>query len=123
MELFVEAEVYPTESREKVEKAVRNIFDVELVFKGGRIVGRSRSVKSLSKLQQLISRRYIRDTARHILLASAKAGKISFRMNKQAAYMGAVNFAEESQLGSIRVEIADKDIDELIDRIASSATL
>jgi|Deesub1362A_J573_1020465.scaffolds.fasta_scaffold00016_197 hypothetical protein len=132
MEVIVSAELFPTEDPERVKKAVSNLFDLEvqLVKKDGKtsVIGSAKNKKSLNKLYSLIRSQYILDSARKILKSSIDKEKVVFELNKQAAYMGIVNFLKTSQddiskshlLGSIRVEIRDKEIDKLIDWLAPS---
>jgi hypothetical protein len=43
---------------------------------------------------------------------------VSFRLNKQAAFAGYVNFSEESPLGSIEVEIVDEEVAGIVEWLA-----
>ncbi len=126
MFLRVEAEVKPTEDPEKVRKALENIFTLEniRVVERGRyklIVGESRNIVSLLKFYEIIRRRKILDSVRKVLLRGTVGSYISFKLNKQAAYVGVVSFVDsdqDSSLGPINVFIETKDPRQLIDWLA-----
>ncbi|MDD4898513.1 MAG: AAA family ATPase [Methanocellales archaeon] len=110
----VSAAIHPTELMENVEIAIKNIFPDALLQleKDGnnRLVGKA----SLQRLQELLKKQKIRDTARMELFKSWVGGRIEFILNKQVAYIGKVNFGESS-LGSIYVSIETEDAEKLID--------
>jgi len=113
---MVWAPVYATESAESVEKAITNIFpDARLSFEEDKLTGDA----SLDKLQELLRKQKIRDSARTVLLNSKRGNKIEFDLNKQVAFVGKVNFGRSS-LGSIHVCIETVEPDELIDWLTSS---
>lgn len=118
MKVTVSAFVHPTESIESVERAIKNIFpDALLQLEKGeknKLVGTA----SLQRLQELLRRQKIRDTARMELLNSKVGDKIEFVLNKQVAYVGKVNFGEDS-LGGICVSIEAEDVEKLIDWLVS----
>lgn len=120
MRLRVEAEVKPTEVREKVEAAIRRIFPtLELSLVGNSLVGESTSVESLDWLQQLLRQQAIRDSARSVMLRSRRDNAVRFMLNRQVAFVGKVSFAGgESPLGPIVVTLEDPDIERLIDNLA-----
>jgi predicted RNA binding protein with dsRBD fold (UPF0201 family) len=113
LEVSVRVEVHPTESRERVERAVRNVLgEVSLtaVDRGDTTVleGSLEGLESLSYLRDLLRRTRIRDAARGLLTRISKEGAMSFGLNKQAAYMGRASFygAGESPLGPIQIVIS-----------------
>ena len=112
LEVSIRVEVHPTESREKVESAVRNVLgEVPLtaVDRGDTTVLESslQGLESLSYLRDLLRRTRIRDAARGVLTRILGKGVMSFGLNKQAAYMGRASFygAGESPLGPIQLTI------------------
>ena len=112
MEGTVRAAVNPTESREKVVEAVRNMLgDIELEQseRGGLVVleGRLERIEDLSPLRDAFARMRIRDAARSLFTRIAEEGLLSFGLNKQAAYAGHVSFysSGESSLGPIQVTL------------------
>ena len=116
----IKAVIYPTEDEEKIKKAVKNIFDINLKKEGNYIMGESTKISSLNILKEKLKDQAIRDTARSILLNSLTDKKLSFSLNKQAAFVGVVNFQEKSKLGVMEVEIESDDIMKIIDLIAPS---
>jgi predicted RNA binding protein with dsRBD fold (UPF0201 family) len=108
----VRAVVNPTESVEKVVKAVNNVLgDLELdqTDKGGLVVleGRLERIEDMAPLRDIFARMRIRDAARSLLTRIAQEELLSFGLNKQAAYAGHVSFysSGESSLGPIQVTV------------------
>jgi predicted RNA binding protein with dsRBD fold (UPF0201 family) len=105
----VEAEIRPTEDPEKVKRAVLNVFEPDRMWieKYGDyqlLVAESGSYQSLRKLYELLRRERILDAARSYMLKGVQGGMVVFRVNKQAAYVGRLSFAEsetEVPLGPI----------------------
>jgi len=116
----VKTRVYPTESEEKVKRALKNIFDIELKMENDYIIGESGKIESLDILKEKLKNQAIRDSARSIFLKNMDEKRLKFNLNKQAAFVGVVNFLEESKLGVIEVEIESDDITKIIDLIAPS---
>ena len=123
--LTISAVLYPTESQEKVEAAIKKLFpDVELKLEQGfgtanRLTGSTIAIEGLKKLHELLRRQRILDTARSTFLKNKRGNAIEFELNKQVAYIGKVNFVEEAiALGSIHVKIEAEEIDRLIDWLA-----
>jgi hypothetical protein len=132
MEIVVRAEVYPTEDKEKVMRAISNLFEVEIFeeTKGGRVylVGIGKGKKTLQRFYTLLRSQGILDSARDVLKASSRGNTLTFELNKQASFVGVVNFSQPileriskpSPLGSVIVEIRSKEIERLIDWLAPS---
>jgi predicted RNA binding protein with dsRBD fold (UPF0201 family) len=120
LKLRVEAEVRPTEAREKVEAAVKKIFPtLELKQVGDYIVGESADASSLSKLHQLFRQQAILDSARSVMLKRKQGETTQFMLNKQVAFVGRVSFTDgESPLGPIVVTLEASDTNRLIDYLA-----
>lgn len=112
IEISVRTTVNPTESREKVETAVRNVLG-DIVLEGsdeGRMTvleGRCEGLEPLRHLRDLLRRMRIRDAARALFTRNARDDLLSFGLNKQAAYAGYVSFyrSGESPLGPIQVTL------------------
>ena len=123
MKIKIEAEVYPTESMEKVMQAVKNLFpgiDLRVQVQGNIevVVGEGAGIEFLENLRNMLRSRKIRAAARSILRQSKLNGKLVFYMNKQAAYVKQASFTEpfsESPLPPIRVEIESDDVDKVIE--------
>jgi len=126
----VEVNVNPTESEDKVKRAVENVFtSLELEVKpqrqGSILIGNGRGMDALTKLYNLLRRERIRDAARGALYEGLSGKSIVFYLNKQVAYVGHVSFSKpvaESPLGPIRVEIQCDNPRELIDWLAPRTT-
>jgi len=108
----VRTAVNPTESREKVVEAVRNVLgdlELEQSERGGLVVleGRLERIEDLAPLRDAFARMRIRDAARSLFTRIAEEGFLSFGLNKQAAYAGRVSFysSGESSLGPIQVTL------------------
>ncbi|CCC82105.1 RNA-binding domain-containing protein [Thermoproteus tenax] len=120
-------EVRPTEDRDKVKRALLNVFEpetLELKKEGEAelLIGRASSYKSLLKLKEAIWRQGIQDAARSVLSRSIVGeGRLVFHLNKQAAYVGVVSFAtepSESPLGPIVFIVETSDVRRFLDWIA-----
>lgn len=121
IQVSVRTEVNPTESREKVEIAVRNVLgDIVLNSRdqGGITVleGLYDDLKSLRHLRDLLRRMRIRDAARARFFRSAREGVLSFGLNKQAAFAGRASFYRSgaSALGPIQITVKG-DVSKVID--------
>jgi predicted RNA binding protein with dsRBD fold (UPF0201 family) len=111
------ATVNPTEVQEKVEQAILNFFPVPLEFKDIEIPGLygEGDFESLRRLHLSLREEKILDTARRIFLNGREGDPIRFRLNKQVAYIGKLNFpAGKESLGSIEVEISADNEDDLL---------
>jgi predicted RNA binding protein with dsRBD fold (UPF0201 family) len=122
----VETEVNPTESEEKVKRAVVNVFgDVHVVVKpshrGSILEAEVEGKEALVRLRNLLRAERIRAAARKALFRGISGNIIGFCLNKQVAFAGHVSFSEEtaeSPLGPIRVAIECDDPKELVDWLA-----
>ncbi len=123
IKIRVEAEIRPTENPHKVEQAVRNVFEPEVIWVEERgeikvLVAESKSHRSLLKLHNLLRQERILDASRKILKKGTKGNMLIFHIHKQAAYAGRLTFATEqgeSPLGPITFIIETDDPKELID--------
>jgi hypothetical protein len=128
--LHVEAEINPTESQEKVEQAVKNIFgDIDLqvkpLHKASLLVGEARGKESLVRLCDMLRREHIRSAARAVFIEGMDRKTIRFCLNKQVAYVGHISFSKEtaeSPLGPIKVKIECIDPRELVEWLAPRIT-
>lgn len=113
----ISALVHPTEIEEKVRRAITNLFPVELQlrdFGTTQLYGEG-DLESLRLLHRRLREERILDTARHIFLTGISGYTTQFRLNKQVAFAGKLNFpAGEESLGSIYVEISTEDEDALL---------
>jgi len=126
----VEADINPTENENKVKRAVENMFsnlewEIKPQRQGSLLVGKGRSMDTLTKLYNLLRRERIRDAARGALYEGLSQKSIIFYLNKQVAYVGHVSFSKpvgESPLGPIKVEIQCSNPHELIEWLAPRTT-
>jgi predicted RNA binding protein with dsRBD fold (UPF0201 family) len=118
----IEAEINPTESGEKVKKAIQNIFGnvetkVQSIYKGGLLTAETRGLEALTGFHNLLRRERIRSAARAIFYRGLSGETITFYLNKQVAFAGHVSFSKEvaeSPLGPIKVKIMCENPKELI---------
>ncbi|MBS7659617.1 MAG: RNA-binding domain-containing protein [Candidatus Bathyarchaeia archaeon] len=132
IEIRVEVEVNPTESEEKVRRAVENVLGpLPLEFKphpqgeGGILVVEAKGFETLSKFYNLLRRERICDAARTILFEGLIGDTIIFYLNKQVAYVGHISFSKafaESPLGPIKVQVRCSDPRQFIDWLAPKSS-
>lgn len=124
-EIKAKVRLNPTEDLDKVIKALSNIFDYDELEIGDDYVFVSGGKESLWRLKESLEERKIRNTARKILMKGGHDKVIFFKLSKQAAFAGVVNFVEEdlSALGEITVRIETDDRDACIDWIAPYISL
>ena len=124
--VFVEAEIYPTESEDNVKAAVNNFLDnasitIKPSIKGSTLTAIAKGQDSLVKLRNMLHNDRIRDASRRLLFKSIRGNMITFCLNKQVAFAGHISFSEEtaeSPLGPIRVNIEADNAEQLIDWLA-----
>ena len=109
--------VYPTESVEKIKKAILSIFpDSQFSFSSDTLKGISHDISTFAKL---LKEQRIRDTARSVLLGNLRGDRVEFRINKQVATVGKVSFSVgDVPLGDIRVVVEGENLAQVIDEIA-----
>ena len=124
--VYVQAEVNPTESEEKVKIAVCNVLSGATITinpssKASTLTAQANGQDSLVKLRNVLRGDRIRDAARKALFRSIRGDNISFCLNKQVAFAGHISFSEEtaeSPLGPIRVTIESDNPRQLIEWLA-----
>jgi len=124
--VFVDAEIYPTESEDNVKAAVTNFLDnatitIKPAAKGCTLTAVAKGQESLIKLRNMLRNDRIRDAARRFFFKSIRGNMISFCLNKQVAFAGHISFCEqtaESPLGPIRVNVETDNTEQLIDWLA-----
>jgi predicted RNA binding protein with dsRBD fold (UPF0201 family) len=126
MTIRVQTEINPTETAEKVEKAITNIFghlskSIKPFHNGDRLNAEAIGQETLIRLRNLLSSDRIRSAARKMLFDGIRGKSISFCLNKQVAFAGHVSFSEEvaeSPLGPIKVKIQCENPRQLINWLA-----
>ncbi len=111
----METPLRPTESPEKVRRAVLNLFPKTLLEEGESLRGR---VDSLDRFAELLRKQHIRDSSREVLLGSIRGRRLVFHLNKQAAFAGRVSFSAYAPLGDIRVTVVSDDLPGLVRELA-----
>lgn len=120
IDVEITAPVYDTEETERVAEAIENIFpSADPKYQHGELRA---AVHDLDQFSELLHRRAILDTARGVFFESQQGDTFSFRLKKQAAFQGVVNFIadEPGELGaiSVRVRVSEPDVETVIDDIA-----
>ncbi|MBS7609526.1 hypothetical protein KEJ36_05200 [Candidatus Bathyarchaeota archaeon] len=129
IEARVQVSLNPTEDREKVLKAVRNLVAIEtfeeLALDDGRkLLLAKTDEKGLERFRELLVAERIRDAARRILKLSLRGDTFTVYLNKQVAFAGHVSFCEErgeSPLGAIKLEVKVRNSREFLDWVAPSS--
>ena len=120
VDVQVTVPVNDTEVTGRVTDAVHNLFPgAELESHPGELVGTCHSMEQFS---ERLHEQAILDTARRTFFDGQNGDSFSFRLKKQAAFRGVVNFAvgTESELGDIhvRVRVNEPDIESYVDHVA-----
>ncbi|MCD6414068.1 MAG: hypothetical protein J7L23_00375 [Candidatus Diapherotrites archaeon] len=106
MEVKVAVTLNPTESRDKVSKAV------EMLFPGVKLSGDELlegEIQDITRFRELLAQRKVRNTFESILAKNYCAGSTYLLLNKQAAFMGKPNVFAGQELGPIKLEISCKE--------------
>jgi predicted RNA binding protein with dsRBD fold (UPF0201 family) len=120
LEAEITAPVYDTEKRDRVADAITGVFpDAEPALRHGELHA---TVHDLEHLSELLHRQAILDTARGVFFGNQRGDTFSFRVKKQAAFVGVVNFAvgDPAELGDIhvRVTVDEPSVEAYIDHVA-----
>ena len=106
IEVSIYSLIRNTERVDLVVSAIESIFPgLTMDIREDRIEAYN-GIDSLKTFHTLLREQKILDTARSVMLDGLLGDVVQFRLNKQAALMGKVNFPpEEEPLGSIHVQI------------------
>ena len=120
VDVRVETPVNDTEVTDRVIDAVAALFpDATISREPGRIVGETHSLEQFS---DQLHEQEILDTARREFESNATGDGFSFRLKKQAAFEGVVNFAvgNTDELGdiSVTVTVREPSVEAYIDHVA-----
>lgn len=120
IEAEITVPVYDTEVQDRVAEAITTIFpEAEPAIRHGELTA---TVHSLEQFSEQLHRQAILDTARGVFFENQSADGFSFRLKKQAAFQGLVNFVvdDPGELGviAVRVQVAEPTVEEVIDQIA-----
>jgi predicted RNA binding protein with dsRBD fold (UPF0201 family) len=111
--------VNPSESIEKIEEAISNIFPYSIINNNNlSINAQSKELRSFEKIYQFIhnnklQKNYLRSLEDHL-----QDDTTWFYLNKQAAFVEQIAICEESDespLGPIKVTLTSSNIDAIID--------
>ncbi|UCD26047.1 MAG: hypothetical protein JSV75_03820 [Candidatus Bathyarchaeota archaeon] len=130
VEIHVEVEVNPTEDPDKVKGAVEKIFgslEFETRSRDWRtlLIAKTKGIKGITKLRNLLRRERIRAAARRVFLGGIDEKYIVFYLNKQVAFVGHISFSKptaESPLGPIKIQIQCDNPRELVEWLAPKPT-
>lgn len=123
----VETALNPTEDREKVSRAVRNLFPkanlatVKVDDRHATLQAVMNGFEALENLKSILRQEAIRDAARRLLLRGVSGASIVVHFNKQAAFAGKASFCErhdESPLGPITLTISSQSPEQVVDWLA-----
>lgn len=119
LEVEVTTPLNPTESRERVETAIGNLFpEADIVEADGRLVGRTHS---LARFLERVREQSIVAATRERFRADTDADGFAFALKKQAAYVGVVNFSVggADELGDlhVRVRVEGPSVEAVIDHV------
>jgi predicted RNA binding protein with dsRBD fold (UPF0201 family) len=120
VDVEVTAPVRDTEVTDRVADAITEIFPgAEPELRHGELTA---TVHDLSHLSELLHRQEILDTARGVFFDTRRSERFSFRLKKQAAFQGVVNFVvdEPGELGAITVgvRVEEPDVETYVDHVA-----
>jgi len=120
VDVQVTAPVNDTEVTDRVADAIRNLFpEAEIESHPGELVATCHSMETFS---ERLHEQAILDTARGAFFSGREGDAFSFRLKKQAAFRGVVNFAvgDDSELGDVhvRVRVDEPDVESYVDHVA-----
>jgi uncharacterized protein len=113
--------VNPSESIEKIEIAISNIFPYSIIKNNNfSINAQSKELRSFEKIHQFIQNNKLQKNYLRSLEDNLQGNTTWFYLNKQAAFVEQIAICEESDespLGPIKVTISSSNIDAIIDWI------
>jgi len=117
----ISCRVNSTESPKKVRKALTNLFgDIELMEAEDMFTAELEDYLSLRELRARIAQDKIRTTMSNVLTRWTDGDRLSFGLNRQAAFAGHVSLTLENEdpLGPIQV-LVEGDVEELVTFLTS----
>ncbi len=117
----ISCRVNPTESPEKVRKALTNMFgEIKLVEVKECLTVELEDYLSLRDLRAKIAQDKIRDTLSDVLTRWTDGDRLSFGLNRQAAYAGHVSLTLENEdpMGPIQLMV-EGDVKQVITFLTS----
>ena len=112
--------VNDTEVTDRVRDAITNLFpEADVESHPGELLA---TCHSMDHFSERLHEQAILDTARGAFFGGQEGETLSFKLKKQAAFRGVVNFAVggDSELGDIhvRVRVNDPDVESFVDHVA-----
>lgn len=119
--IALEGSVSPSEDPRKVMVALQNVlgdcqYETEQTHKS--ITMRSKNMKCIEKMRDQFRDRRIRGVARKLALGSRVEYRLTFMLNRQAAYEGIIALCSsevESPMGPLYLTIESPELDKLIE--------
>jgi predicted RNA binding protein with dsRBD fold (UPF0201 family) len=120
VDVQVTAPVNDTEVTDRVVDAVHTLFpEADVEAHPGELLATCHTMETFS---ERLHEQAILDTARGAMVDGHDGDTFAFRLKKQAAYEGVVNFAvgQDSELGDlhVRVRVEEPDVEAYIDHVA-----
>ena len=120
VDVQVTAPVNDTEVTDRVVDAIHALFpEADVEAHPGELLATCHTLETFS---ERLHEQAILDTARGAFFAGREGDTFGFRLKKQAAFEGVVNFAvgEDGELGDIhvRVRVTEPDVESYIDHVA-----
>lgn len=119
--LQVDAQVHPTEVEKRITAAITNIFpNLQLEIHKDWISSRTEDWNDLIHFSDLLEKQRVLDAARNAVLKRLSGHTARFLLNKQAAFVGKINFCEteeESPMGPLFVVLSSERLDDLLDQV------
>jgi len=113
--------VNPSESIEKIEQAISNIFPYSIINNNDfSISAQSKELRSFEKIHHFIHNNNLQKNYLRSLEDNLRDDTTWFYLNKQAAFVEQIAICEESDespLGPIKVVLTSSNIDAIIDWI------
>jgi len=103
--------IHPSESREKVLRAMATLADPELLSEeegDSLITFKAHDLRALKPMKETLKKQMTRAAARSVMMKGMNDGRLQFKVHKQAAYAQRVSFVteeNESPLGPITVTV------------------
>ncbi|MES3516332.1 MAG: RNA-binding domain-containing protein [Natronomonas sp.] len=120
IDVEIVAPVADTEVTDRVRDAIENLFpEAEIESHSAELRG---TAHSMDRFSERLHEQAILEAARGQFFAGRDGNTISFRVKKQAAFRGVINFAVggESELGDIHIDVTvhEPDVESFIDHVA-----
>jgi len=120
IDVEVTAPVHDTEVTDRVADAITNVFpNADVESRPGELVA---TTHTLDRLAERLREQEILDTARRQLLENRRGDTVTFRLKKQAALEGVVNFAvgDPAELGDLHVSVRvhEPDVETFVESLA-----